>query len=104
EMLVAPNDVSRVIARPFMGSPGAYNRTPNRRDFSIQPTSETLLDALERDGIDRVGVGKVDDLFAGRAITSRHTADNAEGIAAVQEWLARALSAVLLTHMRALDL
>ena len=87
EMLVAPNDVSRVIARPFRGSPGAYARTANRRDFSIQPPSETLLDALERDGIPRVGVGKVDDLFAGRGITARHTANNAEGIAAIGSWI-----------------
>jgi phosphopentomutase len=86
-MLVAPNDVSRVIARPFRGSPGSYARTANRRDYSIQPTGETLLDALERDGIARTGVGKVDDLFAGRAITSRHTAGNAEGIAAIRGWL-----------------
>jgi len=87
EMLVAPHDVSRVIARPFRGSPGAYARTANRRDFSIQPPSETLLDALERDGIPRVGVGKVDDLFAGRGITARHTANNAEGIAAIGSWI-----------------
>jgi phosphopentomutase len=86
-MLVAPHDVSRVIARPFRGSPGSYARTANRRDYSIQPTGETLLDALERDGIARAGVGKVDDLFAGRAITSRHTASNAEGIAAIRAWL-----------------
>jgi phosphopentomutase len=87
EMLVAPNDVSRVIARPFRGSPGAYARTANRRDFSIQPPAETLLDALERDGIERAGVGKVDDLFAGRAIESRHTASNAEGIDAIRGWI-----------------
>jgi phosphopentomutase len=87
EMLVAPHDVSRVIARPFRGSPGAYARTPNRRDFSIQPPAETLLDALERDGIARSGVGKVDDLFAGRGITSRHTANNAEGIEAILAWI-----------------
>jgi phosphopentomutase len=87
EMLIAPHDVSRVIARPFRGSPGAYARTANRRDFSIQPTGETLLDALARDGIERAGVGKVDDLFAGRGITSRHTASNAEGIAAIREWI-----------------
>jgi phosphopentomutase len=86
-MLVAPHDVSRVIARPFRGSPGSYVRTANRRDFSIQPPAETLLDALERDGIPRAGVGKVDDLFAGRGITSRHTANNAEGIAAILGWL-----------------
>jgi phosphopentomutase len=86
-MLVAPHDVSRVIARPFRGSPGSYARTANRRDFSIQPPAETLLDALARDGIPRAGVGKVDDLFAGRGITSRHTANNVEGIEAIIEWI-----------------
>ena len=87
EMLVAPNDVSRVIARPFVGTPGAYNRTKNRRDFSIAPPSETLLDALAAAGVPRSGVGKVDDLFAGRAIESRHTASNADGITAILKWL-----------------
>jgi len=86
-LLVAPNDVSRVIARPFIGREGAYARTKNRRDFSIAPTSETLLDALAAAGIPRAGVGKVDDLFAGRAITSRHTASNAEGIGSISDWL-----------------
>lgn len=89
EMLVAPNDVSRVIARPFVGHPGAYTRTRNRRDFSIAPPAETLLDALESGGVGRDGVGKVDDLFAGRAIRSRHTSGNAEGMAAIREWLER---------------
>ena len=87
EMLVPPNDVSRVIARPFVGSPGAYIRTANRRDFSIQPPETTLLDALEKAGIPRAGVGKVDDLFAGRGISSKHGANNAEGIAQILEWL-----------------
>ena len=87
EMLVAPHDVSRVIARPFVGTPGAWKRTAHRRDYSIQPPGETLLDALLAAGIDRSGVGKVDDLFAGRAITSRHTADNAEGVEALLSWL-----------------
>src|SRR4051794_39687879 len=82
--LVEPHDVSRIIARPFIGVPGSYTRTKNRRDYSIAPPGETLLDALERGGIPRTGVGKVDDLFAGRAIASRHTANNAEGIHAVR--------------------
>jgi phosphopentomutase len=99
EMLVAPNDVSRVIARPFMGEPGGYVRTRNRRDFSIAPPAETLLDALERAGIPRVGVGKVDDLFAGRAIQSTHTANNAAGIQAVQEWLEMAANGLLFTNL-----
>ncbi|HEY0929025.1 MAG TPA: phosphopentomutase [Gemmatimonas sp.] len=87
ELLVAPHDVSRVIARPFVGEAGQWRRTPNRRDFSIAPPGETLLDVLEQAGIPRHGVGKVDDLFAGRGITAQHTSDNAEGVAAIQSWL-----------------
>lgn len=85
--LAAPHDVSRVIARPFVGSPGAYKRTANRRDYSIEPPGETLLDALAAAGVPRAGVGKVDDLFAGRAIRARHTSGNAEGIRFILEWL-----------------
>ena len=87
EMLVAPHDVSRVIARPFVGGPGAYRRTTNRRDFSLAPPAETLLDALAAAGVPRAGVGKVDDLFAGRGIAARHTSGNGEGIRLVTEWL-----------------
>lgn len=87
EILVGEHSVSRVIARPFLGTQGAFKRTANRKDFSIAPTGTTLLDVLNEAAIPRSGVGKVDDLFAGRAITSRHTADNAEGIRALQEWL-----------------
>lgn len=88
-LLVAPHDVSRVIARPFIGSNGQYTRTANRRDFSLAPPGPTLLDALAAAGVTRCGVGKVDDLFAGRAISARHTLDNAEGIAAILEWFER---------------
>ena len=84
--LVAPFDVSRVIARPFSGHAGAYERTANRRDYSIAPPGETLIDTLAGAGVPRAGVGKVDDLFAG-ALPSRHIADNAEGIEAILEWL-----------------
>jgi len=86
-MLVAPHDVARVIARPFAGESGAYQRTAHRRDFSLPPQSETLLDALEAASIARAGVGKVDDLFAGRGISSQHTASNAAGIARIHDWL-----------------
>ncbi len=87
ELLVPPNNVSRVIARPFVGAPGTWQRTANRRDYSLMPVAETLLDALASAGVSRTGVGKVDDLFASRAITSTHTSDNAEGIALIQRWL-----------------
>jgi phosphopentomutase len=87
EMLVAPHNVSRVIARPFIGAPGAFKRTGNRRDFSIQPPDTTLLDALEAAGIPRTWVGKVDDLFAHRGISGGHTSSNAEGVEKVLTWL-----------------
>ncbi|MHB1264769.1 MAG: phosphopentomutase [Gemmatimonadaceae bacterium] len=98
-MLVAPHDVSRVIARPFVGEPGHWTRTKNRRDFSIEPTAETLLDALEQAGVPRQGVGKVDDLFAGRGIASRHTGGNAEGIQHIEQWLAGSPGGLLFANL-----
>ena len=98
-MLVAPNDVPRVIARPFVGDAGALERTAHRRDFSIAPPGETLLDALERAGIARAGVGKVDDLFARRGIRATHTASNSDGIARIAEWLRGAPSGLLFANL-----
>lgn len=86
-MLVAPHDASRVIARPFVGTPGAWTRTANRRDVSIEPPAETLLDALAAAGIPRNGVGKVDDLFARRGLEGGHSKDNAEGVARILDWI-----------------
>jgi len=99
-LLVEPHNVSRVIARPFEGSPGGFSRvSSHRRDVSIEPPGETLLDALAAAGISRSGIGKVDDLFAKRAITATHTADNAAGIAAVLAWLRSAASGFLFVNL-----
>ncbi|HJR36290.1 MAG TPA: phosphopentomutase [Gemmatimonadales bacterium] len=87
EILAPPHGVSRVIARPFLGSPGAYLRTPNRKDFSLEPPGRTLLDECKGLGVGVWGVGKVDDLFAGRGITSTHTATNAEAYRLIREGL-----------------
>jgi phosphopentomutase len=73
--------VGRVIARPFVGSPGAFRRTSNRRDFALTPFAQTLLDVLKAGGLPVVAVGKIEDLFAGRGITKAvHTGSDAEGI------------------------
>jgi phosphopentomutase len=85
--LVPPHDVSRVIARPFVGEAGAWQRTANRRDYSVPAPEPTLLDVLAEAGVPRHGVGKVDDLFAGRHLVSRHTRDNAEGLQLLFDWL-----------------
>ncbi len=98
-MLVAPHDCSRVIARPFVGTPGAYVRTGNRRDYSIQPPAETLLDALQVAGVPRSGVGKVDDLFARRGLEGGHTKDNADGIARILDWLVAGPDGLLFANL-----
>lgn len=77
-LLAPPHAVSRVIARPFVGRPGAWRRTAHRKDFSLPPPGPTLLDRLADRHIPRLGIGKVDDLFAGRNIASVHTATNGE--------------------------
>jgi len=97
--LVAPHDVSRVIARPFIGEKGSFSRTANRRDYSLAPSEETLLDDLAAAGVPRAGVGKVDDLFAGRSIRARHTRNNAEGIAYLLEWLRGAQGGLLFANL-----
>ncbi len=73
--------VGRVIARPFIGSPGAFRRTANRRDFALTPPSRTLLDHLKDAGFPVVAIGKIEDLFAGRGITvATHTVNDDQGI------------------------
>jgi phosphopentomutase len=98
-LLVPPNDVSRVIARPFVGRDGRYERTANRRDFSLAPPEETLLDALAVAKIPRAGVGKVDDLFAGRGIASQHVSSNAEGMDLIAKWAREAQSGFLFANL-----
>ncbi len=79
-MLVPPHEVNRVIARPFIGSPGNYSRTPNRRDYAIPPPP-TVLDRLENGGVPVHAVGKICDIFSGHGITSSvRVADNGEAI------------------------
>jgi phosphopentomutase len=76
ELLIGPEAVLRVIARPFSGDSGRWHRTERRRDLSLPPPGETLLDRLASAHVPRVGIGKVDDLFAGRGIRSVHPGGN----------------------------
>ena len=84
EMLRPPHGVSRVIARPFVGTPGAWKRTSHRQDLSLPPPGPTLLDRLADANIPRMGVGKVDDLFAARNIVSIHAATNPEAYSLIE--------------------
>lgn len=81
ELAVGGYGLGRVIARPFVGEPGSFKRTSNRRDFAMRPTAETVLDRLTSGGTSVVALGKIDDLFAGRGITRAvHTASDDEGM------------------------
>ena len=81
EMFVEGLGLGRVIARPFVGSPGSFRRTANRRDFAIRPYGETLLDRVKAAGLPVVAIGKIEDLFAGRGMTRAvHTKSDAEGV------------------------
>jgi phosphopentomutase len=103
ELCQGDHGVSRVIARPFIGSPGAWKRTSHRRDFSLPPPGPTLLDHLAQRQIPRVGVGKVDDLFAGRAITSVHTESNGEAYALIEGALQAMHRGLLLANVIEFD-
>lgn len=80
--LQGKHGVGRVIARPFIGTPGAYKRTPNRHDYSLEPPAKTLLDAVKDAGKDSIGVGKIYDIFAGVGTTEHvYNKSNADGMA-----------------------
>ena len=84
EIAVGGAGLGRVIARPFLGSPGAFRRTANRHDYAMPPTGETLLDRLTAQGVPVTAIGKVNDLFAGRGIARAvPTASDEEGMDAV---------------------
>ena len=78
--------VGRVIARPFVGSPGSFVRTAKRRDYALPPSGETLLDRLRAASIPVVAIGKIEDLFAGRGITHAiHTTSDDDGMDQVDQ-------------------
>lgn len=81
KMLTLPHNVGRVIARPFIGEPGAFKRTSNRHDYAVDPAGETLLDKLRKAGVKVVGIGKIYDIFNGKGIDETiRTRDNRDGM------------------------
>jgi phosphopentomutase len=80
--------IGRVIARPFIGSAGTFSRTTNRRDFSMPPPGETVLDILLRNGLDVTAIGKIENIFAGQGIRrSRPSHGNPESLRFLDEEL-----------------
>jgi len=92
--------VGRVIARPFVGAPGQFRRTANRRDYVLPPPGETLLDRLKASSRPVVAIGKVEDLFAGRGITRAiHTANDDEGMDELMRQLPETTEGLILTNL-----
>ncbi len=103
EMLVAPHNVNRVIARPFIGTPGAFVRTPNRRDYAIEPPP-SVLDTLAERGIDVHAVGKICDIYCGHGIASSvRVADNRDAMERTLELLERVDHGFIFTNLNDFD-
>jgi phosphopentomutase len=100
DVMVGEDAVGRVIARPFTGTPGAFERTTGRRDFSVDPPSRTYLDELHDDKVPVHSVGKVRDLFAGRSIDVAHQGKtNTQALEATTELLRKLEHGLIFTNL-----
>ena len=97
--------VSRIICRPFVGGNGKYTRTENRRDFSIDPPGDTVLDLLKANGKDVIAVGKIEDIFNHRGITeTNHTKNNHTGTQATIDYLRKDFDGLLFVNLVDFDM
>lgn len=104
-LFTGDNLVGRVIARPFIGSSGAYQRTERRRDYALPPFSDTILDALDGAGFPVVGIGKIEDIFCHRGVTMvDHTRNNPDGIAATQRFIESGEGAFIFVNLVDFDM
>jgi len=100
EQIAKGHGLGRVIARPFVGVPGAFTRTSHRHDYALEPVQETLLDRLTRAGVRVISVGKVSDLFAGRGISSSvSTANDDAGVDSVLEAMRREPAGLIFANL-----
>jgi phosphopentomutase len=100
DLVAIGHGVGRVIARPFIGSPGAFKRTSNRRDFALTPFAETLLDKLKAGGHPVVAIGKIEDLFAGRGMTSAvHTTSDDHGMDEIESAMEERESGLIFANL-----
>lgn len=100
EILMGPYAVARVIARPFIGEVGKFERTSNRRDYSLSPFNKTVLDIAKESGLEVRAVGKIVDIFNGQGITKDvHTKDNMDGVDWTIKWLKEDFEGILFTNL-----
>lgn len=105
KILQGEHGVGRVIARPFIGKNGTYTRTENRRDFSLLPIKDTMLDYISRDGKEVYAIGKIEDIFVNKGITrAKHTKNNFEGIEATIEAIKEDTEGLVFTNLVDFDM
>jgi phosphopentomutase len=105
EILTGKHAVGRVIARPFVGEPGSYTRTPNRHDWSLRPRQPNYLTLVREAGNEVHGVGKIHDIFAGVDIDHSHpTKSNADGIRQTEELLREVESGFVFVNLVETDM
>jgi phosphopentomutase len=105
EILRGPHQVGRVIARPFVGAPGAFRRTVNRHDYAVPPPAGMLLDRLAERSVTVAGVGKIHDIFLGRGIGPHaRTGSNAEGMAKTIEMMEAVTSGLIFVNLLDFDM
>lgn len=100
ELLRGDDQVARVIARPFVGKPGAFERTHNRRDYSLKPFGKTVLDHAKEAGLEVKAVGKIVDIYDGEGITEDvHTKDNMDGVDQTIAYLKQSFKGILFSNL-----
>lgn len=105
DMLKGKHGVGRVIARPFIGTPGNFKRTSNRHDFSLVPPKATMLNYIKDSGLDVIAVGKINDIFAGSGITEMiRTKNNEDGINKTIEYLDKDFEGICFTNLVDFDM
>ncbi len=105
EILTGKHAVGRVIARPFRGEPGNYERTPNRHDFSLEPKRPNYLSLIRDAGMKVYGVGKISDIFAGCDIDESHpTKSNVEGITVTERLLQQVEEGLIFVNLVETDM
>ena len=105
EILKDEHGVGRVIARPFKGENGSFTRTSNRHDYSLEPPKKTMLDFIKAAGKSTIGVGKINDIFAGRGLSEYvYTSSNADGISGTLQYLDRDFSGLCFVNLVDFDM
>lgn len=105
KILTGKHAVGRVIARPFVGEPGGFKRTGNRKDFSLKPPAKTVLNSIADAGMEVVGIGKIGDIFAQEGITrSIKTGNNMEGVDSIISCLRKSFKGLIFANLVEFDM